>query len=435
MSDVNFKHLNKEMTDGGGAASFTILVVVVFLVGTLFVWANYAELDNVTRGEGRVISSLQNQMVQASEGGVILKRHVSENSTVKAGEPLFEIDPIDAAGELNQMLQKMNSLKIKEERLRSEILNTDILRIPSELTDLAPLVAQSEKNLFNALKSELKGEVSVLQQSLAQTKQDILSGSSEVESAQRTMNLLNKEISFVEPLVKENIAPATQLLVLQRELESSRALKEKALSTIEQGKLSIIKINKQIENAKGQYVLRSMEELNKVVADQSEFAKALPRLKDRVSRTIIKAPMDGIINKINFRTPGGFVRTGDLVLELVPTGEALIIEAKIQLKDISRIRVDDDVRIRFTAYDSSKFGHVLGRVSRISPDAVIDKGSDVATHYLIKVMIEGELLINGLPVEFLPGMTASVDVLSGKRTVFDYLWQPVSKTAELALRD
>ena len=329
----------------------------------------------------------------------------------------------------------MNSLKIKEERLRSEILNADFLRIPFELSNLAPLVAQSEKNLFNALKAELKGEVSVLRQSLAQTEQDILSGSYEVESAQRTMDLLNKEISFVEPLVKENIAPATQLLVLQRDFESSRALKEKALSAIEQGKLSIIKINKQIENVKGQYVLRSMEELNKVVADQSEFAKALPRLKDRVSRTIIKAPMDGIINKINFRTPGGFVRTGDLVLELVPTGEALIIEAKIQLKDISRIRVDDDVRIRFTAYDSSKFGHVLGRVSRISPDAVIDKGSDVATHYLIKVMIEGELLINGLPVEFLPGMTASVDVLSGKRTVFDYLWQPVSKTAELALRD
>ena len=142
-----------------------------------------------------------------------------------------------------------------------------------------------------------------------------------------------------------------------------------------------------------------------------------------------------IINKINFLTPGGFVKTGDLVLELVPTGEALIIEAKIQLKDISRITVDDEVRIRFSAYDSSKFGHVLGRVSRISPDAVIDKSADMASHYLVKVSIEGELIINNSPVEFLPGMTASVDVLSGKRTVFEYLWQPISKVGELALRD
>ena len=119
----------------------------------------------------------------------------------------------------------------------------------------------------------------------------------------------------------------------------------------------------------------------------------------------------------------------------MPTGEALVIEAKIQLKDISRIMVGDEVRIRFSAYDSSKYGHVAGRVSLISPDAVIDKGSDMATHYLIKVMIEGELMINNRPVEFMPGMTASVDVLSGKRTVFEYLWQPVSKVGELALRD
>lgn len=435
MSDVNFKRLSKEMSDGGGAASFTILFVIIALVASIFIWANYAELDNVTRGEGRVISSLQNQMVQASEGGVILKRHVSENSIVKAGDLLFEIDPIDAFGELNQMLQRINSLRIREERLRSEILGESNLEIPSDLSSAAPLVAQSEKSLFNALRSELKGEVSVLLQSLAQSEQDILSGNLAVASAQRTMDLLSKEISFIEPLVKENIAPATQLLGLQREFESAAAIKDRATSTIEQSKLSIEKTNKQIKNVEGSYILRSMEELNKVVANQSELAKALPRLKDRVSRTVIKAPIDGIINKINFRTPGGFVRTGDLVLELVPTGEALVIEAKIQLKDISRIRVGDEVRVRFSAYDSSKYGHVAGRVSLISPDAVIDKGSDMATHYLIKVMIEGELMIENRPVEFMPGMTASVDVLSGKRTVFEYLWQPVSKVGELALRD
>jgi len=435
VSDVNFKRLSKEMSDGGGAASFTILFVIIALVASIFIWANYAELDNVTRGEGRVISSLQNQMVQASEGGVILKRHVSENSIVKAGDLLFEIDPIDASGELNQMLQRINSLRIREERLRSEILGESNLEIPSDLSSAAPLVAQSEKSLFNALRSELKGEVSVLLQSLAQSEQDILSGNLAVASAQRTMDLLSKEISFIEPLVKENIAPATQLLGLQREFESAAGIKDLATSTIEQGKLSIEKTNKQIKNVEGSYILRSMEELNKVVANQSELAKALPRLKDRVSRTVIKAPIDGIINKINFRTPGGFVRTGDLVLELVPTGEALVIEAKIQLKDISRIMVGDEVRVRFSAYDSSKYGHVAGRVSLISPDAVIDKGSDMATHYLIKVMIEGELMIENRPVEFMPGMTASVDVLSGKRTVFEYLWQPVSKVGELALRD
>ena len=129
------------------------------------------------------------------------------------------------------------------------------------------------------------------------------------------------------------------------------------------------------------------------------------------------------------------MRTGDVVLELVPTGEALVVEGKINPKDISRIRVADEVRIRFSAYDSSKYGHVMGRVSRISADAVMDERSDISSYYVIDVAIEGELIADGEKVEFLPGMTASVDVLSGKRTVFDYIWQPVAKVNELALRD
>ena len=164
------------------------------------------------------------------------------------------------------------------------------------------------------------------------------------------------------------------------------------------------------------------------------MSEALPKLEDRVSRTFIRAPMDGIVNTINL-TAGGYVRTGDVVLELVPTGEALIVETKIKPPDISRINPDDEVKIRLSAYDSSKYGNVLGRVARISADAVIDEQSGTASHYLIDVAIEGKMIIEGEAVELLPGMTASVDVLSGKKTVFEYIWQPVAKVNELALRD
>jgi adhesin transport system membrane fusion protein len=192
---------------------------------------------------------------------------------------------------------------------------------------------------------------------------------------------------------------------------------------------------REIENAKDAYVLSSMDELAKLVAQQSELIEALPRLEDRVSRTLIRAPLDGVVNTLNFRTLGGYIRTGDVVLELVPTGEALIVEAKIQPQDISRIKVSDEVRIRLSAYDSSKYGHVLGRVDRISADAVIDDRSGSATHYLIDVLIEGNMIVNGEVVDLMPGMTASVDILSGKRTVFEYFWQPIAKVNELALRD
>ena len=171
------------------------------------------------------------------------------------------------------------------------------------------------------------------------------------------------------------------------------------------------------------------------MSQKSELSEALPRLEDRVSRTLIRAPMDGVVNTLNYRTPGGYIRKGDVVLELIPTGEALIVEARINPKDISRIKLGDEVRIRLSAYDSSKYGHVVGRLERISPDAVVDERSGSATHYLIDVTIEGEMLVNGAPVDLMPGMTASVDVLSGKRTVFEYFWQPIAKVSELALRD
>lgn len=435
MAEASFKSLSREMAGRSGIGSSLVLFIVLALVATLVAWSNYAELDNVTRGDGRVISSMQNQPVQAGEGGILLKRYVSENSTVLKGDLMFEIDPIDAASELNQMSKRLVGLNIRELRLRAEIARESKFSVPQGLASQVPTVALSEESLFAARRLELQGQINVLDQRLARSEQDVIGGKVSEDSAGRTMQLLQEEISVLEPLVRENIAPATSLLSLQRELEKARGIREGARVGVTQANLTIAEVMREIENAKDAYVLSSMDELAKLVAQQSELIEALPRLEDRVSRTLIRAPLDGVVNTLNFRTLGGYIRTGDVVLELVPTGEALIVEAKIQPQDISRIKVSDEVRIRLSAYDSSKYGHVLGRVDRISADAVIDDRSGSATHYLIDVLIEGNMIVNGEVVELMPGMTASVDILSGKRTVFEYFWQPIAKVNELALRD
>ena len=435
MAEASFKSLSREMAGRSGIGSSLVLFIVLALVATLVAWSNYAELDNVTRGDGRVISSMQNQPVQAGEGGILLKRYVSENSTVLKGDLMFEIDPIDAASELNQMSKRLVGLNIRELRLRAEIARESKFSVPQGLASQVPTVALSEESLFAARRLELQGKINVLDQRLARSEQDVIGGKVSEDSAGRTMQLLQEEISVLEPLVRENIAPATSLLSLQRELEKARGIREGARVGVTQANLTIAEVMREIENAKDAYVLSSMDELAKLVAQQSELIEALPRLEDRVSRTLIRAPLDGVVNTLNFRTLGGYIRTGDVVLELVPTGEALIVEAKIQPQDISRIKVSDEVRIRLSAYDSSKYGHVLGRVDRISADAVIDDRSGSATHYLIDVLIEGNMIVNGEVVDLMPGMTASVDVLSGKRTVFEYFWQPIAKVNELALRD
>ncbi len=435
MSEVSFKNLSREMAGKSSWGNSLIILIVFALLASLSVWSNYAELDSVTRGDGRVISSMQNQSVQAGEGGIILRRYVSENSSVSKGELLFEIDPIDAASELNQMLQRYTGFEIREMRLRAEISRQMQFSVLPNLAARAPNVALSEESLFAARRLELRGQINVLEQRLARREQDVIAGQVSAESAGRMMDLLTDEIEVVEPLVREKIAPATQLLSLQRELEQARGMRESARVSIEQASLAIEETRREIENARDAYSLTALDELTQVVTQKSELNEALPRLKDRVSRTLIKAPMDGIVNTLNFRTSGGYIRTGDVVLELVPTGEALVVEGKIKPQDISRIKNGDEVRIRLSAYDSSKYGHVLGRVDRISPDAVMDERIGSASHYLIDVLIEGEMVVDGEVVELLPGMTASVDVLSGKRTIFEYFWQPIAKVNELALRD
>ena len=434
MAETDFKTLSRDMAGREGVSGSLILLVIGALIAALLFWADNAELDNVTRGEGRVIAAVQNQLVQAAEGGVILRRYVSENTVVKEGDLLFELDPVNAASELDQMLVRIAALETKLVRLRAEIDGTDFV-LPADLSARAPIVGRSEEALFVARKSELSGRIAVLEQRRQQRAQDLQGAETTVATSERTMALLQEEIAVVEPLVREKIAPATRLLELQRELERIRGERDRASVSITQAQSGMLELENEIANATEAYRLQSMEELNRVVAERSELEKALPRLQDRVSRTVIRAPMEGIVNRLNFRTPGGYVNTGDVVLELVPTGESLVVEGRIQPKDISNIRPDDQVRIRFSAYDSSKYGTVDGRVIRISPDAVVDQQNPNASHYLIEVAIEGEMRIDDKPVTFLPGMTATLDVLSGKRTVLEYIWQPIAKVQELALRD
>lgn len=434
MSDIDFKTLSRQMADREGLGGSVILITIIALVFLILYWASWAELDNVTRGEGRIVSSVQNQLVQAAEGGVILRRYVTENTIVAEGDILFELDPVDASGELNRLLNRLAALEIKEMRLRAEIDDNDFLIEPT-LAARSPIVALSEQSLFSARKAELSGQLTVLQQRLQQVRQDLETSRATVSVSARTIDLLENEILIVDPLVREKITPATRLLELQRELERFKGDKSIALIGVDRALTGIIEIETQIQNTSANYALKAMDELNSVVTEKSELKETLPMLTERLSRTVIHAPLDGIVNKVNFRTLGGYINKGDVIVELVPTGEALIISAQIKPKDISNIAPDDLVKIRFSAYDSAKYGVVAGRVIRISPDAVVDQNSGAVSHYLIDVSIEGDISIDGKSVTFIPGMTATVDVLSGKRTVLDYFWQPLARVNELALRD
>lgn len=436
MAQPDFANLKKELGGKDRARNTVLLfVIIAFLVAAGF-WASVTELDNVTRGSGEITSASQNQLVQASEGGVIRTRHVEENDSVAEGDLLFEIDPIYAQAELDRTRTRLLALKIREDRLSAEIAGKDY-SAAADHAARAPEIVQSETSLFNSRVTQLNAEITILQQQRLQRLQELSKAEIRLKTSQEMSDLLNREFEVIEPLVREKIAPETRLLELQRNIQNNVGEQQAAESAILQAQSAISEIELQTENARQNYKLKSLEEVTQIVAEKEQLQQSLPALEDRVSRTVIRAPMDGIINRINFRTAQAYVKQGDVLVEMVPTGDNLVVQAKILPQDISGISMGDRVLIRLSAYDSAKYGSVDGHVIRISADAVTAQGGEQnGSYYMVDVAVDSSVTLKtGKVVELIPGMTATVDVLSGKRSVLEYFWQPLARVQELALRD
>ena len=434
MPATDFNKLSKELSGSTGILGSLLLFVIIALICILLFWANVTELDNVTRGQGKIVSSLQNQLVQASEGGVIKARFVETSQKVEKGELLFEIDPIDAKTSYDQALQRLTSLRIQEIRLSSEVLGEEP-EFSGNLVDMSPTVVTVEKALFSARKADLSAQLSVLKQQLTQRKQQLNEVDVTIETTNETLQFVEKQISIVEPLAKLQQYPETELLTLQRQAKDFEGKIESAIASKYRFQTSILEVQDQISSAKQSYTTKSQSELSEIISQIAEVESRIPALKDRVARTQLKSPVQGVINRLNFETIGGFVKPGDIILEIVPTGDDLIVEGKIDPKDIAYIQPKQAVRISLTAYDASRYGTIDGEVLRVSADAVEDKATGLS-HYLVDVSIDSTLYEDdGSEIEILPGMVASIDVLAGKRTIFDYIWQPMLKVKERAFTD
>lgn len=434
MPATDFNKLSKDLSGSTGILGSLLLFVIIALICILLFWANVTELDNVTRGQGKIVSSLQNQLVQASEGGVIKARFVETSQKVEKGELLFEIDPIDAKTSYDQALQRLTSLRIQEIRLSSEVLGEEP-EFSGNLVDMSPTVVTVEKALFSARKADLSAQLSVLKQQLTQRKQQLNEVDVTIETTNETLQFVEKQISIVEPLVKLQQYPETELLTLQRQAKDFEGKIESAIASKYRFQTSILEVQDQISSAKQSYTTKSQSELSEIISQIAEVESRIPALKDRVARTQLKSPVQGVINRLNFETIGGFVKPGDIILEIVPTGDDLIVEGKIDPKDIAYIQPKQAVRISLTAYDASRYGTIDGEVLRVSADAVEDKATGLS-NYLVDVSIDSTLYEDdGSEIEILPGMVASIDVLAGKRTIFDYIWQPMLKVKERAFTD
>jgi len=435
MYERDFKKLSSELSTKEGFGNSLILFSITLMLIAGVYWANSTEIDNVTRGDGKIVSALQNQLVQAAEAGVILEKHVSENDIVRSGQTLFEIDPIEAQTEMNRINQKLAVLQVKERRLQAEISGTPFDVEPSLIRDVEQFHS-NELALYQTRQQEINSEITILQQQKQIVETEVRASSQDLSSTQTLLDLIEKEIALIEPLVREKIAPETRLLALQREQEGMKNSILKILTQLDADKIRLLEIDKRIDTRLKTFRREAMETLSQTIAEKQELEEIIPSIEDRLSRSYITAPVDGIINRLNVRTKGAYVAPGDIIVEIVPINEGLKLEARILPKDISNIKVNDNAKIRLSAYDSAKYGSIMGHVTAISPDAIIPADGNGTPYFLVDIVWEKTLVLDdGRDVQLFPGMTATIDVISGKKSILEYFWRPIAKIQELALRD
>lgn len=434
MSDAAFKKLAKEMAGNQKNSSSFLLLIILTLLAVVFVWASVTELDSVVRGSGKTVSEAKNQLVQSAEPGVIRKRYFEEGDFVKKGDVLFDIDPVDAKAQLEQAEKRFASLSIKVIRLKAEVAKTTP-EFPAELIEEAPNAVTTELALFKARLDDLNTRSAILEQRRLQKLNEVQELKIQYQTATNGLNLIRREIATIEPLVKTGLAPETRLITLQREEEKAMGSANSAESSQIRVAAGLDEIDQQLNAEKQSYITSALTDLSAIEGEIAELTARIPALKSRVERTSVRSPVNGVINRLNYVTADAYVNTGDVLMEIVPTGSELIVETRISPKDIADLKIGQDVKISLTAYDAAKYGRIDGRVFNVSADAISDTQTG-ELYYLADVSIDGTLLEDdGTEVTLLPGMVASIDVLSGKRTVLDYFWQPIAKTKNKALRD
>ena len=431
---INNKKLLQELEGETAKSSSLLLFFIVFILSTLFYWAYVTELDVVIRGQGKTISEGKNQMVQSAESGVIIKNFVKEGDKINAGDLLFEIDLIDLKGQIDQVNDRVSMLQIKQSRLIAESGNNDFLVDPS-LEGKKLSFAKSEKQLFDSRRDQLLGKKRILESRRSQRRSEIEELLSDKYSFERNLDLVNLEIEAVEPLVRANLAPETRLITLQRDKENIDGRLKGIPYSINQIEGAIEEIEEQLSSEDKSFFTQSLTELSQANLEIEELDARIPLLEKRLERALVTSPINGIVNRITYQSDEAYIKTGDVLLDIVPINDELIVEARIDPKDIAKIGVSDKVKISLTSFDPAKFGRIDGEVINISPDAVSNPDTG-EQFYSIKVDMLGSIKDNGgKEVTILPGMVATVEVLSGKRSILDYFWQPLVKNKDLALRE
>jgi len=407
--------------------------LLYWVAGILFIlvtWANFTEIDEVTRGEGRVIPSGQIQVVQSLDGGIVAKILVAEGQIVTRGDPLILIDETRAASSLRENRAQYLALLGKESRLKALAAGT-AFEPPEELIAEFPEIYSQELALYNASRDELASQVDIARQQLRQKERELQEMRASYSQADRGYQLTMKELEVTKPLLASGAVSDIDILRLERDASRLLGDREQARAQIGRVQSAIAEAQRKISEVEQAQLSKVRTELNETTGKLNALMATSQGLSDKVNQATLRAPVNGKISRMYVNTVGGVIQPGQEVIEVVPSDDALVLETKIEPKDIAFVTHAQKATVKLTAYDYTIYGTLDARVESISADSIIDdKGN---AFYIVKVRTLESRLGEGLPI--IPGMVAQVDIITGKKSVLSYLLKPVLKAKSYAFTE
>jgi membrane fusion protein, adhesin transport system len=408
-----------------------VLVYTVAAVLFVFIiWAWFAEIDEVTRGDGRVIPSKQVQVIQSLDGGIVSEILVREGQTVVVGTPLIRIDETRAVSSLRENQTQYLAFLAKQFRLRALAEDT-AFDPPIEVKKEAPETYDQEYALYVSSKEELQSSMDIARDQMVQREKELIEVQFRKEIAEKNYESANKELAANKPLLASGAVSEIDILKLERESTKAKGDIDQARAQISRIQSSIGEARRKISEVQQAFKSKVRTELNDITARLNSVAEVSVSLKDKVNQSILKSPVNGKVSRLFFNTVGGVIQPGKEVLEVVPTDDALILETKIQIKDIAFIRLLQPAVVKLTAYDYTIYGTLDAIVEHISADSIVDEKGNA--YYIVRVRTLKSSLGKGLPI--IPGMVAQVDIMTGKKTVLSYLLKPVLKAKSYAFSE
>ncbi|WBU51588.1 HlyD family type I secretion periplasmic adaptor subunit [Kosakonia pseudosacchari] len=409
---------------------WAIFIFFILMIG----WASFADIDEVTRGEGRAIPSSRLQKIQNLEGGIVAQVYVHEGEVVNAGAPLIRLDDTRFRSNAGETQADRMALQARIERLTAQVNGATTLTLSPEIIQQAPDIAKGEMALFLSINSKLQSTVAGLNEQLVQKKQELIDLQTKAAQYKQSLGLLQQEINLSEPLIAKGAISRVEVLRLRRTEVETRGQLDSMTVAVPGAVAAVNEITNKINETLDGNRSEALTQLNQARTDLSKAEATGKAIEDRVNRTMVTSPVRGIVQQLMVNTIGGVIQPGSDMVEIVPLDDRLLVEAKIRPQDIAFLHPGQQAIVKFSAYDYTIYGGLAGELVQISPDTVTDK--DGNSFYVIRLRTDkNHLGPDDKPLLIIPGMVASVDIITGQRTILHYLLKPILRAKAEALRE